>query len=110
MALERKECRIINEIEYHFRSLDWAERYLGRDVDTIIRERRSLAGACRKKLNKNAWTVRVENYLKEQQTVNKMKKHGTPNDCPVKRPMTSASHLEASKKEYGNEILDEGES
>ena len=109
MALERKECKILDETEYHFGFLNWAKKYLGRDFNTIVREKRSAAEACREKLTKNAWTARIEKYLKERQTVDKKRKRDTPNNQPVKRPMTSANHPEASKKECGNKIFDEGE-
>lgn len=109
MALERKEHKILDETEYHFGFLHWAKNYLGHDFDTIVREKRSVAGACQEKLTKNAWTARIIKHLKERQPVDKKRKHDTPNNQPMKRPMIAANHPEPSKEEFSNKSLDEGE-
>ena len=65
MSLEKKDQRILHHSEYLDQFLSWARRYLGDEYDMAVRDERSIAGACAEKMNRRAWTARIQKFLAE---------------------------------------------
>jgi hypothetical protein len=89
VALEKKEQKVLDQAGYLLEFLSWAREYLGGEFDITVQEKRPIAGACVDKMNKRAWTARIENHLAKQKAADKKRGSDTTDQRSTKRAIHS---------------------
>lgn len=87
MALVKKEQKVLDQAEYFLEFLSWARGYLGSEFDVTVQEKKSIARACGDKMNKRAWTARIQNCLAKQKAADKKKESDTTDQRSTKGAM-----------------------
>ena len=57
VAPEKKDQKILDQIEYFLEFLSWAQEYWGNELDIRVQEKKSVVRACAGKMNKRVWTA-----------------------------------------------------